>query len=229
MTSPFPEELLWPQELEETLHPGGEGTSRRLLALCAFVPGGRVLDAGCGRGGMLELLGRGGWQAVGVDRSPERLRCAARRGPVVEGTLEALPFDDGSFDGVVCECVLSQSADPRSILGEFFRVLRPGGVLGVGDLFLPENVPPGGGPCAGCVGGARRGEEMERSLAGAGFLLRHREDHSRAVRELAARLVWAGILSCEAWTAPFRRGYALWVSGKPNSPGPGSGQHAGRG
>ena len=58
------------------------------------------------------------------------------------------------------------------------------------------------------------------TLAGTGFLLRHREDHSRAVRELAARLVWAGILSCEAW-APFRRGYALWVSGKPGSPGPG--------
>ena len=52
---------------------------------------------------------------------------------------------------------------------------------------------------------------------------------ARASAELAARLVWAGILSCEAWTAPFRRGYALWVSGKPSSPGPGSGQHAGRG
>ena len=231
MTSPFPEELLWPQELEESLHPGGEGTSRRLLELCAFVPGGRVLDAGCGRGGMLALLGRGGWRGVGVDRSPERLRCAARRGPVVEGALEALPFDDGSFDGVVCECVLSQSADPREILGEFFRVLRPGGVLGVGDLFIPENAPSGGGPGAGCVGGARRGEEVERSLAGAGFELRHREDHSRAVRELAARLVWAGVLSCEAWAAPFRRGYALWVSEKPGVPGPGSGsgQPVGRG
>ena len=214
MTAPWPEGLLERLAPGEGLHPGGEAMSRRLLELCSFVAGGRVLDAGCGPGATLELLRRGGWRAVGVDRSPERVQRAALRGVAVEGSLEALPFADESFDGVLCECVLSQIEDLGRALGEFFRVLRPGGVLGVGDLFLPDVPREVGCGVPGCAGGARRIQDLERHIAEAGFELLVREDHSGAVRDLAVRLAWAGLLP-ETDCGDLRRGYALWGARKP--------------
>jgi SAM-dependent methyltransferase len=82
---------------------------------------GRVLDAGCGtspyRAYLPETV-----DYVGVDRTP-----GAHVRALVD--IGALPFADGSFDGVLCTEMLSQSPRPWQLLAELARVLRPGGRL----------------------------------------------------------------------------------------------------
>ena len=100
-------------------------------------PGQRVLDAGCGRGRNARWLVDHGADLVGIDHSPEALAEARERlglGPerLLEARLEALPFDDSSFDAVICCAVLHFAADHQAfadMLDELVRVLRPGGVL----------------------------------------------------------------------------------------------------
>lgn len=55
--------------------------------------------------------------------------CEPEKLSVVEGVAEAMPFDDGSFDTVVCTLTLCSVPDPGAALSEMRRVLRPGGAL----------------------------------------------------------------------------------------------------
>lgn len=103
-------------------------------ALRPVVPvGAAVLDAGCGTGGLLRALRREerGWRLAGVDLSP--LACELTRertgALVLEGSVEQMPFGAVSYDAIVSCDVLCQVSDPTRALGEFRRVLKPGGVL----------------------------------------------------------------------------------------------------
>jgi len=92
----------------------------------------RVLDAGCGTGGMLEPLARLG-SAVGIDRSPEALKFAHQRGQphLARADIGKLPFMAASFDVVTSFDVLYHLDvdDDVAALREIARVLRPGGQL----------------------------------------------------------------------------------------------------
>jgi ubiquinone/menaquinone biosynthesis C-methylase UbiE len=92
---------------------------------------GRVLDAGCGTGKVLELLGD--MRPVGLDLSATALSLARRRGPfaLVEASATTLPFAPGSFDVAVSLDVLANvpPAEAPAAFGELFRVLAPGGAL----------------------------------------------------------------------------------------------------
>lgn len=73
-----------------------------------------------------------------------RARRAARRFPrteFVEGTVESLPFERGSFDLVISNGVLNLAPDKDAAYREIRRVLRPGGVLAAADLLVVEAVP----------------------------------------------------------------------------------------
>lgn len=96
--------------------------------------GGRILDAGCGTGGMMERLrqARRGWEAHGIDQSPAAVACCRGRGlaNVKEGDVGCLPYEDTVFDAVLCLDVLYHAGvQPDAALREMLRVLRPGGVL----------------------------------------------------------------------------------------------------
>jgi SAM-dependent methyltransferase len=84
-----------------------------------------VLDIGCGRGGLIELVhGHVGF-AVGVD--PDRRSLREHRAPVVHrvsGLAEHLPFPDESFDLVICSWVLEHLARPQRFFAEVARVLQ---------------------------------------------------------------------------------------------------------
>ncbi|MDR1044185.1 MAG: class I SAM-dependent methyltransferase [Candidatus Adiutrix sp.] len=166
-----------------TLRPGGLALTREALELGRFPPGARLLDLGCGPGGTLRLLRESGYEAQGLDKSPEFLAEAGLYGPVLEADFHDLPLDDEFFDGVFCECVLSLSPDPARVLGECARVLKRGGLLVVSDLFSRQS---GGrpGPEPGTLAFFRA------QLAAAGFSPRQSLDRSRCLKELAARLVW---------------------------------------
>ena len=105
----------------------------RWLDGLAALPGRRlrVLDAGCGTGGLLANLETPAWKA-GLEISSQGIRLArTRRGAaLVQGSVSALPFADGSFDAVVSIDVLCHAGvEERLAIGEAARVLRPGGRL----------------------------------------------------------------------------------------------------
>ncbi len=92
---------------------------------------GDALDAGMGPGRLCEELQQQGWTVFGLDASSEMVALARRRLPeaadrLMVGTIEQLPFADGSFDRVVATGVL-EYANARQAVGELARVLRSGG------------------------------------------------------------------------------------------------------
>ena len=93
---------------------------------------GRVLDAGCGTGGLLAALRMRSLCRVGVEASEfGAARTREKSGAlVVCGSVNALPFAPGSFDAAVATDVLCHAdVDPVAALAELRRVLRPGGML----------------------------------------------------------------------------------------------------
>lgn len=97
----------------------------------------RVLDLGCGRGGVVELFWRDVRLAAGLDPdSPSLSEHRAPGMPVIRGVGERLPFVEESFDLIVCLWVLEHLRDPAAMLREVQRVLTPGGHF----VFLTPNM-----------------------------------------------------------------------------------------
>jgi SAM-dependent methyltransferase len=112
----------------------GLGAMKRYMAAAAgrAVPGGLVVDVGCGAGHDLALLGAAGLRPVGVDASGTMLAASRRTAPsapLVRAGGERLPFRSASVDGCRIERVLQHVRSPEHVMAEVARVLRPGGVL----------------------------------------------------------------------------------------------------
>jgi SAM-dependent methyltransferase len=92
--------------------------------------GTRLLDVGCGAGRALRLATDRGADVSGLDAAPALLDYARRRvrgATIVQGELEALPFEDASFDAVTGFNSFQYAADPVAALREARRVTAPGG------------------------------------------------------------------------------------------------------
>jgi demethylmenaquinone methyltransferase/2-methoxy-6-polyprenyl-1,4-benzoquinol methylase len=108
-------------------------------------PRDTVLDVATGTGAVArELLARTGCTVVGLDQSPEMLAEARRRLPasvkLLEGTAEALPFADASFDALTFTYLLRYVSDPQATLSELARVVRPGGTIAGLEFALPRGI-----------------------------------------------------------------------------------------
>ena len=92
----------------------------------------KILDAGCGTGGMMHVLSQFG-QVSGFDVSPEAIKfCHARNLKKVNlASVEKIPFNNDSFDLVTSFDVLyhQRVKNDRLAVAEFFRILKPGGYL----------------------------------------------------------------------------------------------------
>ncbi len=105
-------------------------------------PLGTLLDIGTGTGRMIELLGPGAAQALGVDRSSEMLRVARvklDKAGIADASLRqadmyALPLGDRSADSIIIHQVLHYAQSPAAAIAEAARVLRPDGRLLVVDF-----------------------------------------------------------------------------------------------
>lgn len=114
---------------------------------------GSILDVGCGRGEMLWAAQQVGWHAEGLDVSPDFVEFARKQFGVNAklGSLEESHFGDGTFDAVALGAVLEHLYDPRAVVTEVARILRPNGFLwldvpneaglyfGLGNLYMRLN------------------------------------------------------------------------------------------
>lgn len=92
----------------------------------------KLLDIGCGMGTVVQAAAKRGWEAEGVDLSPNAVRLAKDRGinaRLVDGTQ--LPYEDQSFDVITAWNLIEHVDDVRVALAEWRRVLRVGGILAV--------------------------------------------------------------------------------------------------
>lgn len=122
----------------------GRFTAKFRRMICEMLDvrdGEAVLDAGCGNGGLIDGLSRKAEiRAFGVDISPKMIEVCRAGFPHVdfrESVAEALPFEDGVMDIVIICCALHHLAEPEKFFAEARRVLRPGGRLVVGEIWLP--------------------------------------------------------------------------------------------
>jgi arsenite methyltransferase len=154
------------------------------LAVAELQAGERVLDLGSG-GGIDVLLsarrvGPSG-RAFGLDMTDEMLalaranaaRSAATNVEFLKGTIEAIPLPAGSVDVVISNCVINLSVDKPAVFAEMFRVLAPGGRIGITDVVAEDSLTPAQraerGTWVGCVAGALARSEYLAGLADAGF------------------------------------------------------------
>ena len=145
----------------------------------------RILDAGCGTGGLLANLRSDAWK-VGVEISTEGIRLARSRGiALVRGSVSALPFADASFDAVVSIDVLCHSGvEERQAVEEAARILRPGGML-LAQVPAFEFLRGGHDAAVWTKRRYRRGE-VARLLSGAGLALRRSAYRNTLLFPLAA-------------------------------------------
>jgi arsenite methyltransferase len=154
------------------------------LAVADLHEGERVLDLGSG-GGIDVLLsarrvGPDGF-AYGVDMTDDMLTLARANAAKVEaanveflrGQIEAVPLPDAAVDVVISNCVINLSADKPAVLAEMFRVLVPGGRIGISDVVAEDHLTEAdraaAGSYVGCIAGALSRMEYLDWLAAAGF------------------------------------------------------------
>jgi len=153
-------------------------------AVAELHEGERVLDLGSG-GGIDVLLsarrvGPTGF-AYGVDMTDEMLALAEKNKTEAEatnveflkGTIEDVSLPDGSVDVVISNCVINLSIDKPAVLAEMFRVLAPGGRIGISDVVAEDHLTPEQraerGSYVGCIAGALSRTEYLDGLTVAGF------------------------------------------------------------
>jgi SAM-dependent methyltransferase len=153
-------------------------------AVADLNPGETVLDLGSG-GGIDALLsakrvGPTG-KVFGLDMTEEMLALAienrdearATNVEFLRGYIEEVPLPANTIDVVISNCVINLSTDKPRVFAEMYRVLRPGGRIGIADVVADNDLSPAQraerGSYVGCIAGALSFEEYEDGLRAAGF------------------------------------------------------------
>jgi ubiquinone/menaquinone biosynthesis C-methylase UbiE len=203
-------------------HPGGLGLTKKMAAFCHFAKGDKVLDVGCGAGETVRFL-RETHQldAMGIDPALTGAREQADPNlPIWRGTADALPFEEESLDGILCECSFSLFDRPESVLAGFARVLKPGGRLLISDVYArgrPAEI-------SGFTKHLHTRESLCQWAADQGLELILFEDQSQTLKSLALQMIMdaedgesfyenIGVSFAEMKAA--RCGYYLLIARKP--------------
>ncbi|MGH2728035.1 MAG: arsenite methyltransferase, partial [Actinomycetota bacterium] len=155
------------------------------IEVAVLRPGEVVLDLGSG-GGIDVLLsarrvGAEG-KVYGLDMTEEMLALAVanrdkagvRNVEFLRGYIEDVPLPASTVDVVISNCVINLSPDKDRVFAEIFRVLRPGGRIGVTDIVAEDRLSAAErserGSYAGCIAGALSFSELEDAMERAGFV-----------------------------------------------------------
>jgi ubiquinone/menaquinone biosynthesis C-methylase UbiE len=195
--------------LGDSFHPGGLRLTERLGALLELGPGRRVLDVASGKGeSAIFLAQRFGCEVHGIDFGDGNVAEASERAKVAgvetlarfqQGDAEQLDVPDASFDAVICECAFCTFPNKPAAAGQFFRVLKPGGRVGLSDLTRSGVLPPeleGLLAWVACIADARPVEEYANYLATAGLSCVCVEPHDEALSEMV-RSIQGKLLGAE--------------------------------
>jgi len=187
--------------LGESFHPGGFEMTRRLADMVSLNSSGRVLDVASGKGTTAVFLAKEfGCEVVGIDYGGQNVEAsrALVQAEHLEGRVqfersdaERLPFADASFDAVICECAFCTFPQKALAAAEFFRVLRPGGRVGISDLTRTEALPvdlDGLLAWIACIGDAQTVENYTAYFRGAGFSVDQVEPHHQALQEMVDQI-----------------------------------------
>lgn len=171
-----------------SFRPGGLDLTQRLLDLAGAAPGSALLDLGCGAGESLAFL-QTRYICTGLEPDLHRRRAAQAANPtipVVDGRAEQLPFPDHSFQLVLAECVLSLTQPLSAALAEIRRVLVPGGLLLLSDVYArkqPKLVNHG------MLGQLLSLPQWEEALTQEGFRIRSQEETNRSLTQMLCQLI----------------------------------------
>jgi SAM-dependent methyltransferase len=153
-------------------------------AVAELREGDTVLDLGSG-GGIDVILsakrvGPSGF-AYGVDMTEEMLALArknAREAGVknvefLEGLIEDIPLGNDAVDVIISNCVINLAVEKQAVFAEMYRVLRPGGRIGISDIVADDGLTTEEraerGSWVGCIAGALSVSEYRAGMTGAGF------------------------------------------------------------
>lgn len=169
---------------KEYFRPGGLKLTDELLAQHPLARGAQVLDIGCGSGATVyHMRDQYGYDAKGIDML---LPCAENE-LLKAGDAHALPYENNSFDAVLYECSFSKFTNPAQALLEAARVLKPGGVLLISDLYAQGEETT----CAGALGRLEKKENIAKRFLSHCFSLLYFEDHHNELVEYWGQLLLA--------------------------------------
>ncbi len=138
----------------DQLHTGGAGATLALLKKTLskktnFTKDTQILDAGCGIGGSSRLLAKTfQCRVTGIDLAQTFIETARDLTRWCEldhcihfeqGSVLDMPFKPDTFDAILCQHILMNIQDKKTVLEEFYRVLKPGGSLILHEIFQGEN------------------------------------------------------------------------------------------
>jgi arsenite methyltransferase len=183
--------------LGDSFHPGGLKLTGQLGRMLGLSPASRVLDVACGKGTSAVFLAKEfGYEVFGIDYGDQNVAAARSlaqadhvdsRVQFERSDAETLPFADESFDAVICECAFCTFPDKAVAAREFFRVLRPGGRVGISDLTRTDVLSKdldGLLAWIACIGDAQTVEAYTAFLRDAGFSVDSIEQRNDALREM---------------------------------------------
>ncbi len=184
--------------LGDSFHPGGLALTEHLGTLLDLRPGRYVLDVASGQGASaIRLAQRFGCTVLGIEYGSQAIQQATERavaGGVAhlvsfrQGDAEHLPLPGGIFDAVICECAFCTFPNKACAASEFWRVLKPGGQVGLSDVTRTGEVPEdlrGLLAWIACIADAQPVEHYMRYLTTAGLAVNRVERCNDTLAELA--------------------------------------------
>jgi ubiquinone/menaquinone biosynthesis C-methylase UbiE len=195
--SSFYENDLVSKFLGDNFHPGGEELTITLGEQLGLSNDSYVLDVACGSGASaLALVKQFNCRVMGIDLSQKNMEKARNKAEEagLEDRLEfkisdaeSLDFDNETFDSVICECALCTFPNKTLAVQEMFRILKPGGSIGITDIVIEHELPEalkGVLSYVLCISGAMSINGYLIALKDAGFKDTIHIDQSHTIREL---------------------------------------------
>jgi len=198
--------------LGDSFHPGGLALTEHLGTLLDLRPGRYVLDVASGQGASaIRLAQRFGCAVLGIEYGSQAIQQAtehAAAGGVAhlvsfrQGDAEHLPLPAETFDAVICECAFCTFPNKARAASEFWRVLKPRGVVGLSDVTRTGEVPEdlrGLLAWIACIADAQPVEHYVRYLTTAGLavsLVEHCNDTlAELVHDIQGKLLGVELLA----------------------------------